>query len=239
MNMLLPRFWHLAGHTWKSRLPLIAAFIKKADPDFVSAQEVDQKTASDIAVKLGPNWAYDRSGNNAVYWRRDRWDHETIKKWDLSGKQVRNLILVKLRNKKSKAYIWIGSTHLSTKAIDLSATSAVKEKRGQAADILRLTNGYYWLAIGGDWNDPTYEIRNLLKAKGEYQNIKSQVKPVNGNINSHHSFKPPVKRGIWIDDIINRKGTKVISAELLFTGKATDHNALVEVAEIQAASQKK
>lgn len=238
MNMLLPKWWHLGGHTWKSRLPVIKAVIKKADPDFISAEEVDFNTAADIARALGPNWAYDRSENNAVYWRRDRWEHEKIRKFNLSGKQVRTLILVKLRNKKTKAYAWIGTTHLSVKAVNLTATAAQKEKRGQASDIMRLTKGYYWIGIGGDWNDGDYQIRNILYKLGQYKNIKQQVKPINGYLNSHTGFKPTKKNGVWIDDILNRNGIKVISAELILTGKASDHNAILEVGEIQAGGQK-
>lgn len=213
-NAQWPGYASTRAAPWPVRCAKLAAIIKDTDATIVTAQELGQPEAFDLARDLGQRWSYQRANLNTVLWRNE-WQLDKERDWDLpSGPQrpPRTLILCRLINDTTKQYVWAGSTHF--------VSQVPPDMTPKGADLLRLDQARHLVSI----------IKPPGNPKGEYQQIiigadsNTRASETNGarSILTRAGF---TIESAGIDIVMAKSRIAILSVTGVDLGNASDHDA--------------
>lgn len=214
-------------HSWDRRKAAVERVLKGFVSDGVKIlllQEVNSAAQlADIKKMLGSRWSYTRNAandyifyDNTAYERPPGGLHRDIDLKSTSG-QGRRLAFTELRDKKTGVRFYVGSIHLSS---GNPASRLVEAKAAMAA-----LAPYARFFVGGDWNsyqgsDPLQYVRDAGRSV-----LEDDIKIVNGDHRTFHSFKNQPEDGNSLDHFIYGEGFVIpLSGEVITSaGMASDH----------------
>lgn len=231
--------------TWRQRLPGLIDALKSARPDLVLLQELDKKTAADIANGLGSGWFYHRERGIGVMWRQDvleRADQPISKLY--SDNDNRYVTSVPLRHKASGLRFWADVTHLENESDP--NTDGPAARRLQTREFCAATKNGARI-MGADLNDATAARANPNAEQAKKPRpmlaaanwtLLSQVRTTvpNGKLKSHWGGRKTdsAVNGAWIDDLGAKGDIRIISGRLIRTDptRCSDHHLLAAECEL-------
>lgn len=224
------------GGTWAQRRPRIAAAMLKSKSSLFLLQEAHEEKnehkqlLAELKKQSHNGWVLVEGdgGNHAIM---DGNKYQVLEDELLKLPHARDCIFLNLWDVETGVRSWTWNTHL------IAADTAKGRTRAEAADmrtdqmtpIAKRLKTLKRCVGGGDGNDTDYSagsIRAVCKSVG-HEDVRTKVKSVvNGNLNSHDSYKTNPKKGAWIDLLAAGPLVKVLEVGLIDTGDASDHNLI-------------
>lgn len=229
---------------WPQRLKPMITYLKRINPQVISAQECLNSQAADVQDGLGHNWTFvGRHHNVKVFWNSlimEAEEGSLLETTLPSGERHRYLITVRLKHKITGWGAWFCSMHLASGGP--TEPNAPKLRLKQIKEALTILDAHIAahphpedgptpnVMIGADLNDNPQDggVRKVALSMGyKPLQVRLPASKISGeSLSSFHGYHTPTPRtGRWIDDDLTR-GITLENAVL----KRTDLDALVNYA---------
>lgn len=227
------------GGSWRERLPLVVETMLAAKASVYLLQEAHEEWDEhrQVLVELRrqsgkDSWSLIR-GDGGNHFIVDSLKHVPVHKpYVYRLPHRRDYVELNLWHKLTGVRYWTWNTHLIAADSKRGRTPAIAAamRVDQAEFIADRLKRLHRCVGGGDFNDPDDASTDPSSPLAHFQGVGHQdvraSAPVvsNGEFDSHDGYRNNRMRGKWIDQLTHGSLVEVLSAGLIDSGNASDHN---------------